>query len=43
MAHLDCDIESRRDYTALIYSTNEFDNNLARSVIINDFKFTNIS
>ena len=37
------DIESRRDHTALVKTTDEIHNNLARSVVIDDFKVTNVT
>ena len=37
------DIKSRADDTALVQSAIQFDDNLISSVIINDFKFPNIS
>lgn len=37
------DIESRADDTTLVQSAIELDNNLICSVIINDFKFPNVS
>jgi len=36
-------IESRRDYTALVQSSVQFNNNLVRSVIVDDFEFPNVS
>ena len=37
------DVESRRDDTSLVDSANQLNYNLSRSMIINDFKFTNVS
>ena len=37
------DIEPRRDDTALVEATRQFDDNLVGSVVINDFEFSNVS
>ena len=37
------DVEAGRDDTTLVKTTNQLNDNLAGSVIINDFKFTNIT
>ena len=37
------DVESWRDDTSLVDTTNQLDDNLARTVIIDDFKFSNIT
>jgi hypothetical protein len=37
------DIESRRDDTALIETSSQFNDNLSSSVIVNNFEFTNVS
>jgi hypothetical protein len=36
-------VESWRNNTAFVQTTNQLDNNLSGTMIINDFKFTNIS
>lgn len=36
-------IESRRDDSALVQTSNQLDNNLSTAVIINDFKFSNVT
>jgi hypothetical protein len=36
-------VESRGDDTALVQSTVELDNDLAASVVIDDFEFTNVT
>ena len=37
------DVESRGDYTTLVQSTVELDNNFSRSVVVDDFKLANIT
>ena len=40
---VDLDIEAGRDATALVETTNKIDNNLTRTVIINNGDFTNVT
>ena len=40
---VDLNIEARRDTTTLVETTNKIDNNLTRTVIINNSDFTNVS
>ena len=40
---LDGDVESRRDDTALVDSADKLDDDLARSVVIDDLEFTDVS
>ena len=40
---VDLNIEARRDATALVKATNKIDNNLTRTVIINNGDFTNVT
>lgn len=37
------DVEAGGNDTALVQTTNELNNNLARSMVINDFEFTNVT
>lgn len=37
------DIESRRNDSALVETARQFNDNLARSVIVNNFEFTNVT
>ena len=37
------DVESRRDYSALVESSVEIDDDLSGSLVINDFEVTNVS
>jgi hypothetical protein len=41
--NLDGDVESRRDDTALVDSADKLDDDLARSVVIDDLEFTDVS
>ena len=40
---VDLDIEAGRDATALVEATNKIDNNLTRTVIINNGNLTNVT
>lgn len=40
---INLDIEAGRDATALVKATNKIDNNLTRTVIIDDSDFTNVT
>ena len=40
---VDLNIEARRDTTTLVETTNKINNNLTRTVIINNSDFTNVS
>jgi hypothetical protein len=42
-AHLNRDIEARRDDTALVQSANQFHNNLSGAVVIDDFELANVT
>merc|ERR1719223_2427616 len=39
----DTNVESGRDDTTLVESTNKIDNNLASTVIVNDLKLSNVA